>query len=353
MTGLSKNAVCEGALLNSDLPNADCSDAERLAAEFFGKVGQAKLLSGEKDLNFHIRSNEGAGYVLKISNSVESPLVADMQNEALLHIERQDSGLAVPRVQRTVTSSTQHIHVLDGHRHIIRLLSYLPGKPLHETAVSVAQLDAQARYLARLGLALKDFSHPAADHTILWDIKRADTLRPIVSAIRDLERQKLVLRAIDGFMLYAQPHQMRARSQVIHNDFNPHNILVDPAHPDCICGVIDFGDLVHTALINDVATAASYYTYSTEHPLAAAAQFLAAYHQVNPLLCDEVDVLFDLIAVRHAMLVAITEWRAARYPENRDYICKNTNRAALGLAKFAQIPRIEAINMFRHACNME
>ena len=38
----------------------------------------------------------------------------------------------------------------------------------------------------------------------------------------------------------------------MHNDLNPLNILVDPADPELVTGIIDFGDVIHTALIADV-----------------------------------------------------------------------------------------------------
>ncbi len=79
----------------------------------------------------------------------------------------------------------------------------------------------------------------------------------------------------------------------------------------------------------------------------------AAYHSVLALREEEIDILFDLIAMRHVTTITITEWRARLYPENRAYIMRNHPRAAEGLRAFAAIDRDAARRVFRQACGME
>jgi len=50
---------------------------------------------------------------------------------------------------------------------------------------------------------------------------------------------------------------------------------------------------------------------------------VSAYHQVSPLERAEVGILLDLMVARLVMVVAIGGWRAARYPDNSDYILRN------------------------------
>lgn len=47
------------------------------------------------------------------------------------------------------------------------------------------------------------------------------------------------------------------RRQAAHCDLNPHNVMVAAGRPDRVAGVIDFGDMVHTALAADAAIGAS------------------------------------------------------------------------------------------------
>jgi Ser/Thr protein kinase RdoA (MazF antagonist) len=143
------------------------------------------------------------------------------------------------------------------------------------------------------------------------------------------------------------------RAQIVHNDFNPYNILVEDKNHDVVAGVIDFGDCVHTQLINDLAIACAYHLEGAPQPLDFAAELAGAYHAILPLKPAEIDILFDLIAVRLVMGVCINGWRAALYPENAAYILSNNTKAWAGLERFASLPRQQAQKVLRAACGME
>jgi len=117
--------------------------------------------------------------------------------------------------------------------------------------------------------------------------------------------------------------------------------------------VIDFGDLVRAPLINDLAIASSYHFAGEGEPLTPILEIVRAYHSVQPLKAEETDLLFDLVAMRMAMTILITEWRARRYPENRAYILKNHPAASLGLSRLDEISREAAQEQFRKACALE
>ena len=138
----------------------------------------------------------------------------------------------------------------------------------------------------------------------------------------------------------------------MHNDLNPHNVVVDPINAR-IAGIIDFGDLTFTARVNDLAIAAAYQVADSGDPLAPACDVIAAYHAVTPLDLLELDVLFDLIATRIVMTVVISSWRAVRYPENREYILRNNKPASSRLSRVAGLSPERAAQQIRHACNLE
>jgi hydroxylysine kinase len=234
----------------------------------------------------------------------------------------------------------------------VRLFSYLHGDPLYRTPTSPRQRAALGRCLALIGLALRDFQHPAAQHGLMWDIGNASKLHDRLIHIADNNLRRLATELLGIFEADVLPVQRRQRRQVVHNDFNPHNVLVDPADPSRVTAVLDFGDMVETSLVNDVAIAASYQV-SGVHSLSWAAELVAAYHSVSPLRPEEVDILFDLIVIRQVTTITITEWRARLYPENRAYIMRNHPRAAEGLKSFAAIDRAHAQRVFRQACAME
>lgn len=142
------------------------------------------------------------------------------------------------------------------------------------------------------------------------------------------------------------------RSQIIHNDFNPDNILVSDEDGLNVSGIIDFGDMIQAPLINDLATAAAYQPIDNTDPLKNLADLAACYHKKLPLASIELDILFDLVRARQVMIVAITEWRAARQSSNRDYILRNNPRAWKCLEQFSAVPRAAAQQVLRRACNL-
>jgi Ser/Thr protein kinase RdoA (MazF antagonist) len=336
-----------GAVLDAPAPPASVAEAVALAHAHFGIEAVAKPLTGERDRNFHLLAPDGAEYVLKVVHPAEDPAVTEFQGRALLHLASSDPGLPVPRARLPLAARYE---AAGQPARLVRVYSWLPGRPLHLTASSPAQRRNLGALLARLDLALQGFSHPAQHHVLLWDIQHASRVRSLLAHLEDPLRRAIPERLLDVFEQEAVPVMRSLRKQVIHNDFNPHNVLADAADDARIAGVIDFGDLVHAPLVQDLATACAYHVQPEGHPLEGPAEMVAAFHAVCPLLPEELDILFDLIAVRGVISVAISGWRARLQPENAAYILRNSPRAWAGLERLAAIPRDEARAIFHAVC---
>ena len=85
--------------------------------------------------------------------------------------------------------------------------------------------------------------------------------------------------------------------------------------------------MIHAPLVGEVATGAAYQMAGTADPLAAAGEFVGAYHAILPLLAEEQEIVADLVTTRHLITVLISEWRSARYPENHAYIMRHNPAA--------------------------
>ena len=72
---------------------------------------------------------------------------------------------------------------------------------------------------------------------------------------------------LGNFEARVLPVLPRLHRQPVHNDLNPHNIVVDAIQHQRISGIIDFGDLTLTARINDLAIAAAYQVADSDDPL--------------------------------------------------------------------------------------
>jgi 4-aminobutyrate aminotransferase-like enzyme len=171
---------------------------------------------------------------------------------------------------------------------------------------------------ARLGRAFRGFFHPSAGHPLLWNVKHALELRPLVKHIPDAARHAVVDDVLDRFEEHVNPVFGDLRAQVIHNDLTPDNCLLDPEQR--VSGIIDFGDMAHSALICDfVSTVEPLMGERPDHfeSLEATA---AGYASVTPFLDDEIAVLPDLLLARWATTAVISAWRVRSYPENAEYI---------------------------------
>lgn len=336
-----------GSVLTASPPALRGAEVAAQVAAHWGLYGDFTPLTSERDLNFRLVVG-GAGYVVKIANRAEPADQTRFQNRALRHIAQRDPALPVPRIVAT-RGGADDVVLPSGH--LMRVITWLDGTPLHQSRRGTAQREALARGLARLTMALQDFDDPAADHQLLWDIRHAGRLRPLLPLVPDDGLRATCAAVLDRFDALA-PKLAGFRRQVVHCDLNPHNLLVAPDDPDRLAGIIDFGDMVRTPVICDLAVACAYQIDPAE-PLAALTEFASAYHRVNPLTRDECAALFDLTAARMVTTVAITGWRAAQYPENRDYILRNLPSARAGLTALAAVPRDQAQEALAAACPVE
>lgn len=338
-------------VLSTPAPLVTPQRAEAIAREHYGLKTQAVALIGERDSNFRLTAEDGREFLLKIVNPAEDPDITDFQTQALLHVADRSPDLPVPRVVRTLADEAYFaLQEPACPPRLTRLLTYLPGTPLAKLERSPSLRRNLGAGLARLDLALAGFAHAGSPSDLLWDLTHAPRLRPLTRHIEDDERRALVTSVLDRLETRTLPRTARLRAQVIHNDFNPSNILVGPdaaGSLDRLAGIIDFGDMVHAPLVNEIGVAASYHIGEGVDFLEPVKQFVAGYHAVLPLQDDEIDCLFDLIAGRMTLTAIITAWRSTLEPDNRDYILRNAGRAWAGLAAARSLAPAEAADEFR------
>ncbi len=153
------------------------------------------------------------------------------------------------------------------------------------------------------------------------------------------------------------PRLAAQRTQLVHNDFSPDNVLIciDASRADAsrVCGIIDFGDVTVTALVNDVAVAAANLLSAEADCLRPALDMISGYHAVTPLTAGELGLLPDLVLARIVARLVISQWRAVRFPENRGYILRNTPVAREQLSQLLTIGVDEITARVLDACRPE
>jgi 4-aminobutyrate aminotransferase-like enzyme/Ser/Thr protein kinase RdoA (MazF antagonist) len=310
------------SVLEATPPRFSATEVARVAAELFGLDGTAVDLGSERDQTFLVEGAADSG-VIKISNLGEDPRTLDLEAEAILHIARVDPDLPVarPRVVSQAEGAAAYRTTAEGPAgtHFVRLFERLCGHDGGPDLADDAIRDYGATH-ARLNLALRGFFHPGAGRKLLWDLAHASDLRQWTGAIADERRRGLVEAVLDRYDTRVAPRWSRLRAQVVHGDLNLDNLLLDERGR--ISGIVDFGDVGHTALVGDFAIALA--SIIRGRPLDDIFRVgriaIDGYASRVPFEPGELEVLGDLVATRLAAIVVISAWRVARYPENAEYI---------------------------------
>lgn len=336
-------------------------NASRIANELYSLRAIAQSLPGELDHNFHLQAASGEEFVLKISHAEQQHNILDLQNKVLKHLTARDPSLLLPRV--CPTSNGEAIGTItasDQTTRFVRLLTYVPGRLFAGYKPhSPALLHSLGALLGRMDAALQDFTHPAAQRTLKWDLPRASWTRDYLPHIAQPERRAIVEVMLARFETEVLPVLPVLRSSIIHGDANDYNVLVVQvssagtidAEQGHVISIIDFGDMLHTNTICELAIAAAYAMLGKPDPLAAAAHVVAGYHEAFPLTEQELAVLYPLICARLCISVVNSAYQQKIEPQN-DYLTISEQPAWTLLSQLVTVhPRL-AHYTFRHACHL-
>jgi Ser/Thr protein kinase RdoA (MazF antagonist) len=328
-------------------PHFTIADCLRFAREFYGLAAAASPLASERDQNFALQAATGEKFVLKIAKSDEERSVLELQNAALYHTALHAPALALPRLIATSSGADiATIREASGQTYFLRLLTWLEGEvfvqvPPPRGATLLASLGT---VLAELDLALQGFSHPAMYRELYWDVRRADLALEHLSLLPD-EQQTLVRQ----FMNAWEGVEWKAlRHGVIHGDANDYNVLVRAGR---VVGLLDFGDMVYSAVVCDLAIALAYALLEKTDPLAAAVPIIRAYHARLPLTEAEIQALYPLMTARLCMSLCYAAYNA-RVKRGDAYQLVTAGPAWILLQQLAVLPKSCVPIAFRRACEI-
>jgi 4-aminobutyrate aminotransferase-like enzyme/Ser/Thr protein kinase RdoA (MazF antagonist)/murein DD-endopeptidase MepM/ murein hydrolase activator NlpD len=333
-------------------PSIDERTISDLLTRDYGFSGRLKELVSERDQNFLIETGAHQ-YILKIANQAEEASFLTLQNAALLHLARSDPTLGVPKLVLTQSGKGLTQWTTSSGSHLVRVLSYLPGRLYSSAAQSPELLASLGTFMGRFSRAMKGFGHPASHRPgFLWSLDDALAVKPWLRDITTIERQQLVERVFARYETRVAPRLHSLRAAVLHQDANDNNLVVDSQAQPAVTGLIDFGDMTFGRQINELAITLAYALLGAEDIYAAARPLIAAYTKEFPLEEAEAESLFDLVAVRLAVSVCVSSHRAIDFPNN-EYLLISQAPA------FAMLERLDSINpafltaFARHAAGLE
>jgi Ser/Thr protein kinase RdoA (MazF antagonist) len=262
--------------------------------------------------------------------------LSDLVTRALMHVERRDDGILAQRVLSTSGGELQAtFEDAGGERRRARLTTFVAGQMLRSVAMDRELRESLGTVLARLALALRDFDHPAADRELSWDLRHAGRMVAMLDELPEDDRRAELRAALVGFDRQTVPRLNELPAQVVHNDLSRDNAVLAIGGK---IAVIDFGDIVRTQRINDVAVAMADHLDDGPDPFAPALDVLRGYLEVERLAAEELALLYDLVRIREVTRIVGAEWRAARFPGNRAYLARNVERLTGVLANLPVQP---------------
>jgi hydroxylysine kinase len=310
--------------------------------------GRLQPLATEKDDTFRLRTGS-TDYLVKVSPPDEAQAVVGLQTAAMRFLEGAAAELPIQRVRLTLDGRDNVvIDTPDGSARVLRVFTFVQGAVWAQTNPDVQQLAKVGEMLGRVDVALEAFAHPAEHRGLVWDLRHFHELRELVEHTPSAEHRQLaheVFRLFEGAVV---PRLGDLETQVIHGDYSPYNVVVDERSDDYVAGVIDFGDTVRSAVIFDPAVAlANLVGRSADQPWRDACAFVAGYERARPLKDRELPLLPIAALARLTLRALITNWRAQRVPERRDYLMAHAKDDWTNVERAMDVPVADVVALLR------
>ncbi len=336
-------------------PQFDAHAAESLALSMYGLEATASALTSERDQNFLLTTEAGSFAVLKIANAAERREFLEAQQAAITHVART-FALAphvIPALDGGLLTETR---APGGLTHLVWMVSMLPGIALGDMRHRTAGLwHCFGESVAQLTNAFVGFDHPTAHRELQWDLSRGRMVIDLHrSRLTNVALAETVQTLVMRFDRHTAPLLPTLPCSVIHNDLNDNNVLVggESGRDQCVVGVIDFGDMLYSYTVGELAIAAAYAMLDAADPLSVLWHLVRGYHAVRPLNAQEMASLFGLVVLRLCTSAVLAAYQQSAHPENA-YLGVSQAAIQRTLPRLARIPFAFAQATVRSACGLE
>jgi len=319
--------------------------------ETYGLAGELTRLGGDLDENYLFEGDFGKHIFKLMHHSFDRPLI-EMQAAALAHIQTKKVSFETPLVIPALSGELLTYYSAEGPKRTAWMISHLSGTLMAKARPWKPALTASlGGILAKLDRALSDFKHPSLERPFHWDILQAGWVDEKLHLHQNTE-QRAIVEAVCAQYDTLRPQLDTCPKIPTHHDANDMNLFVkDDLGSNQISGIIDFGDMVYSARIGEVAIAAAYTAMDSDDPLANAAALLSAYHAEEPLTEVEIALFFPLLRMRLAVTVSNSAERVLTEPDDPYLMLHNAPGWRL-LERFHGINETLVTGYFRKACGL-
>ena len=332
-------------------------DAISIARDLYGIDATARALPSERDQNFRMSAGAEKHFVLKIANALEDRTMLECQNQTMQHLA-QHVTFCPQVVPGSSGDFISRITSASGQTHMVRMVTFLPGLPMGSVKRhSSALLEDLGRCLGEMDHAMVDFDHPGAHRDFYWDLaKGLEIVKEYQGLIPNEDLRKPIAKFVEDYEQTVTPLLGGLRQSVIHNDANDYNVIVggngDPyTRNQQVVGIIDFGDMVSSHTIGNLAIAIAYAILDKSDPLRTAVHMVKGYHRAYPLTEDEIGSLFQMVCMRLCMSACIAAHQLKQRPDN-DYLAISQLPIQRTLPVLTKIHPRFAEAAFRQVCDL-
>ncbi|MEO8329624.1 MAG: phosphotransferase, partial [Candidatus Nanopelagicales bacterium] len=299
-------------------PTLSHATAEQLLGNHYGRSGTLTPLGSHQDQNFLVTAADGR-FVLKISNPGFTRVGLEAQNAAMLQLAQRGVDFRAPIPVADVDGQLIGQFEDKNRTFDVRLVTFIDGRPLSDFEyLAPVVLQAHGSLAARAAHALADFDHPGLDRVLQWDCRRAsDVVSALVGVVADVDLRNDVVELTNRTQVALDLLSDQLRLGVIHADVTDVNVVasLDASGRPIPDGLIDFGDMLRTWVVSDVAVAAvSLIAHDFNRPLEITTEILRGFHRHYPLIEAEVEALWPLVVARAAACCVSSEQQAALEP---------------------------------------
>ncbi|WP_316817121.1 aminotransferase class III-fold pyridoxal phosphate-dependent enzyme [Pedobacter nyackensis] len=310
------------------------------------EVFSIEKIHGYEDQNFLLQDVSGGKFIAKLTTEPVNVSFLEAQLKIMEHLRSRDNEIKIQEILPNVKGKDLTVINAEDKTSYLRVLSFLEGTFIGDlTEFPDSIFESLGTLLATMDRHLTGFSHPAAYRFTEWDLAQVMNCKEYLHHIKDHEKRTMVDYFLLQYEMEVLPLRYLLRKAVIHNDANDYNVLVKNA---TVSGIIDFGDMVESELINNVAIACTYSMFKSDSPLDRAVVLITSYHKTYPLTETELSVLYYLIAARLCMSV-ITSARLRSESDNEHHFVSENDAWKL-LYQWIKINPLLAQDRFNICC---
>ena len=308
------------------------------------KIIEIKKLNGYENENYFIKTINNKFIFKKYPYSSELESIIHAENETLLFLSQNNNQF--PNPINTAEGLFLKVYEIDGEKFICRMLSFLEGEMLGSIKNNKKIFESFGFFLAKMNKKLISYNNNIIKaRTWHWDLQHFHLNKKYINEIAKIKDRTLVEYFFYQFEENVSHLIPALRKSIIHGDANEWNVLIKNGK---VSSIIDFGDLVYSPLINEIAIAITYGSYDKEKPLDWALILLKSYNKVLPLLEVEIKILYYLIAARLCVSLCNGAHSKKINPKNK-YAFSSEKSGWKMLYKWLALNPIFVENTFRKA----